>query len=135
MKSRLAILSMLVGALLMSMTGASLAISGISSTTNDASVAQYGGGVAPEEQTPTPAPGGGVAPEEQNHTPTGTTTTTTPAAAAQPARQVEAGQTTNQLPFTGFAAMWVVWLAIAWFVFGHRRVRYTSRRGPHWTRF
>ena len=39
------------------------------------------------------------------------------------------------LAFTGFAAMWVVWLAIAWFVFGHRRVRYASRRGPHWTRF
>ena len=39
------------------------------------------------------------------------------------------------IAFTGFAAMWVVWLAIAWFVFGHRRVRYASRRGPHWTRF
>jgi ABC-type long-subunit fatty acid transport system fused permease/ATPase subunit len=39
------------------------------------------------------------------------------------------------LAFTGFAAIWVVWLAIAWFVFGHRRMRYVSRRGPHWTRF
>jgi len=39
------------------------------------------------------------------------------------------------LAFTGFAAMWVVWLAIAWFVFGHRRPRYMARRGPHWTRF
>ena len=39
------------------------------------------------------------------------------------------------LAFTGFAALWVVWLALAWFVFGHRRVRYASRRGPHWTRF
>jgi uncharacterized protein DUF1707 len=39
------------------------------------------------------------------------------------------------IAFTGFAAMWVVWLAIAWFVFGHRRARYMSRRGPHWTRF
>ena len=102
MKSRLAILSMLVGGLLMSMTGASLAISGISSS-NDASVAQYGGGVAPEEQTPTPTPGGGVAPEEQNNTPN----------AAQPARQVEAGQTTNQLPFTGFAAIPVLLAGVA----------------------
>jgi hypothetical protein len=39
------------------------------------------------------------------------------------------------IAFTGFAAAWVLWLAIAWFVFGHRRVRYASRRGPHWTRF
>jgi hypothetical protein len=39
------------------------------------------------------------------------------------------------LAFTGFAAMWVLWLAVAWFVFGHRRMRYPSRRGPHWTRF
>jgi hypothetical protein len=108
MKSRLAILSMLVGGLLMSMTGASLAISGISSN-GDASIAQYGGGVAPEEQTPTPTPGGGVAPEEQNNTPGGTK----PANAAQPARQVEAGQTTNQLPFTGFAAIPVLLAGVA----------------------
>jgi hypothetical protein len=106
MKSRLAILSMLVGGLLMSMTGASLAISGISSS-NDATVAQYGGGVAPEEQTPTPSPGGGVAPEEQNHSPS------KPTQAAQPARQVEAGQTTNQLPFTGFAAIPVLLAGVA----------------------
>jgi hypothetical protein len=111
MKSRLAILSMLVGALLMSMTGASLAISGVSSHKHDASVAQYGGGVAPEEQTPTPSPGGGVAPEEQNHgSPSGGTK---PAQAAQPARQVEAGQTTNQLPFTGFAAIPVLLAGVA----------------------
>jgi hypothetical protein len=103
MKSRLAILSMLVGALLMSMTGASLAISGISSYSHDATVAQYGGGVAPEEQTPAPSPGGGVAPEEQNNAPT----------AAQPARQVEAGQSTNQLPFTGFAAIPVLLAGVA----------------------
>lgn len=39
------------------------------------------------------------------------------------------------LAFTGFAAMWVLWLAVAWFVFGHRRMRYASRRRVHWTRF
>jgi sterol desaturase/sphingolipid hydroxylase (fatty acid hydroxylase superfamily) len=39
------------------------------------------------------------------------------------------------LAFTGFAAMWVLWLALAWFFFGHRRVRYASRRRVHWTRF
>jgi hypothetical protein len=109
MKSRLAILSMLVGGLLMGTTGASLAISGPSSGTGDASVAQYGGGVAPEEQTPT-TPGGGVAPEEQTNTPSGGTK---PAEAAQPGRQVEAGQTSNELPFTGFAAIPVLLAGVA----------------------
>ena len=116
MKSRLAILSMLVGALLMSMTGASLAISGISSHKHDASVAVYGGGVAPEEQTPTPSPGGGVAPEQQNNAPgapNSPSSGTKPAQAAQPARQVEAGQSTNQLPFTGFAAIPVLLAGVA----------------------
>jgi hypothetical protein len=39
------------------------------------------------------------------------------------------------LAFTGFAAVWVVWLVVAWFCFGHRRMRYPSRRRVHWTRF
>jgi hypothetical protein len=114
MKSRLAILSMLVGGLLMSMTGASLAVSGLSSNTPDASVAQYGGGVPPEEQPPTNSPAGGVAPEEQNNpgsnSPNGGTK---PAEAVQPARQVEAGQSNNQLPFTGFAAIPVLLVGVA----------------------
>jgi Flp pilus assembly protein TadB len=36
---------------------------------------------------------------------------------------------------TGVFTVWVVWLAVAWFFFGHRRTRYTSRRRIHWTRF
>jgi sterol desaturase/sphingolipid hydroxylase (fatty acid hydroxylase superfamily) len=39
------------------------------------------------------------------------------------------------LAFTGFAAMWALWLVLAWFFFGHRRMRYASRRRVHWTRF
>ena len=36
---------------------------------------------------------------------------------------------------TGMFTVWVVWLALAWFFFGHRRMRYASRRRIHWTRF
>jgi hypothetical protein len=36
---------------------------------------------------------------------------------------------------TGMFTVWVVWLALAWFFFGHRRIRYASRRRVHWTRF
>jgi hypothetical protein len=36
---------------------------------------------------------------------------------------------------TGMFTVWVVWLALAWFFFGHRRMRYASRRRVHWTRF
>jgi hypothetical protein len=37
--------------------------------------------------------------------------------------------------FTGVVAVWALWLALAWFFFGHRRLRYSSRRRVHWTRF
>jgi Flp pilus assembly protein TadB len=35
---------------------------------------------------------------------------------------------------TGMFSVGVVWLALAWFFFGHRRRLY-ARRGPHWSRF
>jgi Flp pilus assembly protein TadB len=35
---------------------------------------------------------------------------------------------------TGMFTVWVVWLALAWFFFGHRR-RIYARRPPHWSRF
>jgi hypothetical protein len=109
MKSRLVILSMLVLGMLLSTTGAGLAVSSLSH--RNASVAQYGtsttppgGGnvlgdedtgnnVLPEEN------GGGNSPEDTNET--------------QPARQVEAGATNRQLPFTGFAAIPVLLGGIA----------------------
>jgi hypothetical protein len=103
MKSRLAILSMLVAGMLASTTGVGLAIDGL--TGNDASVAQYGeqnnggggpqGGVLGEGEQHKPSHGGGSAPGGG---------TTTPA--LQPAQQVEAGATGGgQLPFTGFLAI------------------------------
>lgn len=116
MKSRLAILSMLVAGMLLSTTGAGLAVTGLSS--NDASVAQYG------TPTPTPTPNNGGnggtlgegsqggpkpghsstpgTPGTQSGTPSNGTTT---GSGVQPARQVEAGAGSGQLPFTGFLAI------------------------------
>ena len=107
MKSRLAILATLVVGMLLSTTGASLAISGFASSNDKASVAQYGPGtdkggqgVLGEEENSSPSPGGGTQGEENNGGGGG---------GVQPARQVEAGAQGNggeeQLPFTGFAAI------------------------------
>jgi hypothetical protein len=89
MKSRLTILAMLVAGMLLCTTGAGLAVSGISSG-NNAAQGQYGseqpqGNVLGEEES-----GGGAK---------------QPAQETQPARQVEAGTGSNELPFTGFAAL------------------------------
>ncbi|WP_147447690.1 hypothetical protein [Solirubrobacter pauli] len=112
MKSRFAILAMLVTGMLFSTAGAGLAVTGLQSG-DDASVAQYAtptpeGGVLPAEEQSTPKPKPteetGVAPAEEESAPA-------PAQSGvagvnedlQPARQAEAG--TSQLPFTGFAAI------------------------------
>jgi hypothetical protein len=106
MKSRLAILAMVAFGMLFSTAGAGLAVSGITSNSDNASVAQYG--------TPTPTPEGGVMPaEETNNAPDNTPEGgVSPAEETQPARQVEA-TTTSQLPFTGFAAIPVMLGGIA----------------------
>ena len=104
MKSRLAILSMLVLGMLFSTAGAGLAVQGL--TNNDASVAQYGpdeeqpaGGVLGDEES-----GGGVQGEEQSGG-GGVEQGTAGEEAVQPARQVAAGSAGNELPFTGFLAI------------------------------
>ena len=118
MKSRLAIVAMVAFGMLFSTAGAGLAVSGISSNTDNASVAQYGavtptptpeeGGVLPAEETHN-APSGGVSPaEETSPSESGGTAPEQ----AQPARQVEA-TTASQLPFTGFAAIPVMLGGIA----------------------
>jgi hypothetical protein len=92
MKSRLAILSMLVLGMLFSTTGAGLAVQSL--TQDDASVAQYepkqdeGGGVLGEEDASDDVAGEEAADDE----------------VVQPARQVEVG-TSGELPFTGFIAI------------------------------
>ena len=117
MKSRLVILTMLVLGMLLSTTGAGLAVSGLSGT--NASIAEYG--------TPTPTPtgrggvlgdqdtGSGTAPEENNGGGGGGGGTAPNEASndTQPARQVEAGANNSKLPFTGFAAIPVLLGGIA----------------------
>ena len=86
MKSRLAILLMLVAGMMFSATGAGLAVQGL--TGNDASVQQYGAG---EEETP---PGDVLGEEDESSDD------------VQQPRQVESGADTgDELPFTGFLAL------------------------------
>jgi hypothetical protein len=97
MKSRLAILSMLVLGMLLSTAGAGLAVSG-SSDSNNAAEAQYGpadqGDVLGDEDQSQGSQD--VLPEEDQGG-------NAPSAPEQPSRQVESGA--EQLPFTGFAAI------------------------------
>jgi hypothetical protein len=107
MKSRLVILTMLVLGMLLSTTGAGLAVSGLSG--DNASIAEYstptgGGGVLGDQDT-----GSGTAPEENNGGGNAPETSTN----TQPARQVEAGANNSKLPFTGFAAIPVLLGGIA----------------------
>jgi len=94
MKSRLAILSMLVAGMLLSTTGAGLAVTSLGS--NDASVAQYGGDKGAN------GGGGGTNNGGDNGDVLGASDQGTE---VQPARQVETGAGSGQLPFTGFLAI------------------------------
>jgi hypothetical protein len=85
MKSRLAILAMLVLGMVFSTAGAGIAIQGFNST--DASISQYA--------TPTPTPPGDVLGEEDEGGVSGD---------VQAPRQVENGSD-SELPFTGFLAL------------------------------
>ena len=102
MKSRLVVLTMLVLGMLLSTTGAGLAVSGLCG--NNASISQYaqstpggGGGVLGDQDS-----GAGEQPPEEVAAarPRGEEGTD-----MQPSRQVEAGANDNNLPFTGFAAI------------------------------
>lgn len=117
MKSRIAIISMLTAGLLMSGTGATLALDGLN-TRQDASVAQYGpgkptggvlgggGGSVPGPSTP----GGGNAGGGNGNAGNGGGQPQ----AAQPSRQVELGSTApGKLPFTGYAGFTVLLLGLA----------------------
>ena len=115
MKSRLVILTMLVLGMLLSTTGAGLAVSGLSG--NNASTAQYG------TATPTGTPSRGVGGQEngggggnvlgEQDTGGGSKAPAAPSGGVQPARQVEAGSNGSTLPFTGFAAIPVLLGGIA----------------------
>lgn len=122
MKSRLAILGMLVVGMLASTTGVGLAIDGLGGN-NDASVAQYGTPTPTPTPTATTTPGGGVLGQQHHHkgqqgnggTPGGNNGGggggTSPGGGShtsplQPGRQVEVGASGGgQLPFTGYLAI------------------------------
>ena len=111
MKPRLDILTMLVLGMLLSTTGAGLAVSGLSG--KNAGIAEYrtptgGGGVLGDQDT-----GSGTAPEENNGGGGGGTAPNETSNDTQPARQVEAGANNSKLPFTGFAAIPVLLGGIA----------------------
>jgi hypothetical protein len=116
MKSRVVILTMLVFGMLLSTAGAGLAVTGLSGNPS-ASSAQY-----PGTPTPTPSTTGGGVLGEQDEGPGDVSPAensggggggTSPAESAggangtQPSRQVEAGagKSGSSLPFTGFAAI------------------------------
>ena len=108
MKSRLVVLTMLVLGMLLSTTGAGLAVSGLSG--DNASMSVYaspegggGGGVLGDQDT-----GSGEAPATNNGGGGGGGGND-----VQPSRQVEAGANNNELPFTGFAAIPVLLGGIA----------------------
>jgi hypothetical protein len=99
MKSRLAILSMLVAGMLLSTTGAGLAVTSLAG--NDASVAQYGPGGGDEGAN---GGGGGNNPNSGGDN-GGVLGQSAQGTEVQPARQVETGAGSGQLPFTGFLAI------------------------------
>jgi LPXTG-motif cell wall-anchored protein len=130
MKSRMAIVAMLVSGLVMSTAGTGLAVTGLTDT-DSAAEGQYGPPIttpAPTPTTVTPAPApapttlGGPQGEVQAQADTGTTPApaptpekkkeskpaTAPAAVPAPAqapRQVVAAESGSELPFTGFSAI------------------------------
>jgi len=99
MRSRLAILGMLVLGMVLSTGGAGLAVSGFANPKGNAAQTQYGGGeTQPEEDVLGEDDSGGPGPRENSGGPSD----------VQPERQAELGvQDTGeeQLPFTGFAAI------------------------------
>jgi hypothetical protein len=118
MRSRLAILLMLVLGLTFSTTGAGLAISGFADGNGQAAATQYdndddGGGVLPDSDEGENG-GGGAAPDTSDE------------ADVQPARQFESAANGGSLPFTGFAAIPVLLLGLGLLSAG-LIVRRTSR--------
>jgi hypothetical protein len=112
MRSRAAILTTLVLGLLLSTSGAGLAISGFADN-NQAAVAQYGQGKGAGNVLPAHA-------EKKSR----------PGASVLPGRQTEtlvAAQQGSQLPFTGFAAIPVLLLGIG-LVSAGLVLRHTGRR-------
>ena len=131
MGSRLTIVALLVSGLVLSGGGASLGVSALTSTDN-ASVAQYGTTTTPPPTATVPPPGATPTAPGRAQTPPTTTdedqevlggaprsgvgggSPTPSPAAVQPARQVEQGTGESAgLPFTGYAAIPVLLAGLA----------------------
>jgi hypothetical protein len=101
MRSRLAVLGMLVLGMVLSTGGAGLAVSGFANPKGNAAQTQYGGGGGggsqPQEEVLGEDDTGGPGSREDSGGPSD----------VQPERQAELGvqDTSDQLPFTGFAAI------------------------------
>jgi hypothetical protein len=113
MKSRLAILSTLVAGMLLSTTGAGLAVTSLHSARDSAAVAQYATPTPTPTGTPGSKPPGSVLGESNGNQPSGTagenaggspSGTAGENTALQPTRQAENGAG-GSLPFTGFLAI------------------------------
>jgi hypothetical protein len=108
MRLRLTIVATLGLGILMSGTGAGLAFQGFGQSGDNASVAQYGGGVQGQaERSLPPTPRARTQPDR--------VLGVAPPVNVQPARQVEAG---SSLAFTGFAAIPVLLLGASLLVTG-----------------
>jgi hypothetical protein len=123
MRSRIAILGMLVLGVVLSTGGAGLAVGGFASQSGNAAGSEY----ATSTPTTTPKGGSGQQPgndvlgEEESGGPAGGSENTPPSNSTQPTRQVESGaQGTGgeQLPFTGFAAIPILLGGVALLVTG-----------------
>ena len=116
MRSRLAILLMLVAGVLVSTTGAGLAVQGATGNGN-AAQEQYPGEQPPGEVIGEEETGGGEAGGGENVTPT------------QPQRQVEVGVQGGgaELPFTGLAAIPIIMLGLGLTITGVLLRRRTGR--------
>jgi len=102
MRSRLAIIAMLVFGMVLSTGGGALAVSGFTSQQDNAAQGQYGNGNVQGEDEG----GGDVLGEDESGNPTPDNGGGNEG--SQPARQVEAGAQGSggeELPFTGFAAI------------------------------
>jgi hypothetical protein len=111
MKSRIVVLTMLVLGMLLSTTGAGLAVSGIS---GNAAKEQY----PPVSPNSTPSGGGGVLGDQdsgagEEASPNGGGSAPSGGEGVQPSRQAESGANNSKLPFTGFAAIPVLLGGIA----------------------
>ena len=131
MRSRIAILLMLVFGFALSGAGAGLAVSGVVGDSETATVAQYGETppTGPTPQLVPPAPAQGVAGEQNTGKPAPRSEAPDRVAGGnvveptQVTRQLSA-DTTDELPFTGFAAIPILLIGVFLLVSG-----FVLRRG------